>query len=123
MVSILNPHSEDPQAKPQPQVVGQAESMVYEEAANRIVYTDDAVIRQGDIVTKSPEATLTLSSDGSGLEKLEAQRRLLRKGSWRRRREPDPDARDRRLRADLRLQAGAARGSRNKWSPQRSNSG
>lgn len=72
VVSILNPHSEDAHAKPQPQVLGQAEAMVYEEAANRIVYTDDAVIRQGDIVTKSPEATLTLSSDGSGLEKLEA---------------------------------------------------
>jgi hypothetical protein len=34
--------------------MGQAESMVYDETANSIVYTDDAVIRQGDIVTKSP---------------------------------------------------------------------
>ena len=35
--------------------------MVYEEAKSRVVYTGDVVIRQGDIQTKSPEATLLLA--------------------------------------------------------------
>ena len=33
--------------------------MVYEETANRIVYTGDVEIRQGDILTRSPEAIVT----------------------------------------------------------------
>jgi len=36
------------------------------------VYKGDVVIRQGDIVTKSPEATLNFTSDGAGIQKLVA---------------------------------------------------
>jgi lipopolysaccharide transport protein LptA len=46
--------------------------MVYEEAQNRIVYRGDAAIRQGDIATRSPEATLNLEGDASGIETLVA---------------------------------------------------
>jgi len=46
--------------------------MVYEEAANRIVYTGDVEIRQGDILTRSPEAVVTLTKDGGAVDRLVA---------------------------------------------------
>jgi lipopolysaccharide transport protein LptA len=49
-----------------------AGDMVYDEAANRIEYTGDVFIRQGDIQTKSPAATLSLSPDGGSVKTLEA---------------------------------------------------
>ena len=44
--------------------------MVYEESANRIVYTGDVEIRQGDILTRSPEAVVTLTKDGGAVDRL-----------------------------------------------------
>jgi lipopolysaccharide transport protein LptA len=44
--------------------------MVYEESANRIVYTGDVEIRQGDILTRSPEAIVTLTKDGGAVDRL-----------------------------------------------------
>jgi LPS export ABC transporter protein LptC/lipopolysaccharide transport protein LptA len=49
-----------------------AADMVYDEAANQIVYTGDVFIRQGDIQTKSPAATLSLNADGGSIKTLEA---------------------------------------------------
>ena len=46
--------------------------MVYEESANRIVYTGDVEIRQGDILTRSPEAVVTLTKDGGAVDRLVA---------------------------------------------------
>jgi lipopolysaccharide transport protein LptA len=46
--------------------------MVYEEAASRIVYTGDVEIRQGDILTRSPKAVVTLTKDGGAVDRLVA---------------------------------------------------
>jgi lipopolysaccharide transport protein LptA len=46
--------------------------MVYEEAQGTIVYTGDVEIRQGDILTLSPEAVVTLTRDGGAVERLVA---------------------------------------------------
>jgi lipopolysaccharide transport protein LptA len=46
--------------------------MDYTEATRQIVYTGNAVVRQGSIVTRSPKATLTLTPDLGALEKLVA---------------------------------------------------
>jgi lipopolysaccharide transport protein LptA len=44
--------------------------MVYEEAKGRVVYSGDVEIRQGDILTKSPEAVVLLAKDGETVDKL-----------------------------------------------------
>jgi len=46
--------------------------MVYDEAANTVVYTGDVEIHQGDIVTLSPHAVVNLTKDGGAVEKLVA---------------------------------------------------
>jgi lipopolysaccharide transport protein LptA len=46
--------------------------MVYDEAANTVVYTGNVEIRQGDIVTLSPKAVVTLTKDGGAVDKLVA---------------------------------------------------
>jgi lipopolysaccharide transport protein LptA len=46
--------------------------MVYEESRREIVYTGEVAISQGDIRTRSPKATLTLSASGDDLETLVA---------------------------------------------------
>jgi len=72
VVSILNPRSNDPGAKPPAAVEGRADAMKYDERGNAVVYTGSAVIRQGDIVTRSPGATLTLTADGKGIQTMVA---------------------------------------------------
>jgi lipopolysaccharide transport protein LptA/LPS export ABC transporter protein LptC len=49
-----------------------AGEMNYDEAANRIEYKGDVFIRQGDIQTKSPAATVSLNPDGGSIKTLEA---------------------------------------------------
>lgn len=53
-------------------VEARAGDMVYDEAANQIEYKGDVFIRQGDIQTKSPAATLSLNPDGGSIKTLEA---------------------------------------------------
>lgn len=53
-------------------VESRAGEMAYDEVANQIVYKGDVYIRQGDIQTKSPEATLSLNPDGGSIKTLEA---------------------------------------------------
>jgi LPS export ABC transporter protein LptC/lipopolysaccharide transport protein LptA len=72
VVSILNPHSSSPPGKPPAPVEVRGQDMVYEEAMQRIVYTGEVAIRQGDIRSKSPEATVNLSPDGSAVQTLVA---------------------------------------------------
>jgi LPS export ABC transporter protein LptC/lipopolysaccharide transport protein LptA len=72
VVSLLHPRSPDASGKPAAAVEGRGKEMVYDEAKNTVSYKGDVVIRQGDIQTKSPEATLTLTADGGGIEKLVA---------------------------------------------------
>jgi lipopolysaccharide export system protein LptA len=81
--SILHPRPKKDAAKapPRPPAAGRKEpeavearsrEMVYDEAANRVVYTGDVEIHQGDIVTLSPKAVVTLTKDGGDVEKLVA---------------------------------------------------
>jgi LPS export ABC transporter protein LptC/lipopolysaccharide transport protein LptA len=63
--SLLHPRARGAAAgEPEP-VEARSREMVYEEAAGRIVYTGEVEIRQGDIVTRSPEAVVTLSKEGA----------------------------------------------------------
>lgn len=71
VVSLLHPKATQGDKEPA-QVEGRAQEMLYEEALSRLAYKGDVSIRQGDIATRSPQATLTLSPDGQGLEKLVA---------------------------------------------------
>ncbi len=72
VVSILNPHSSPPPGKPPAPVEVRGQEMVYEEAKQRIVYTGEVAIRQGDIRSRSPGATVNLSPDGSAVQTLVA---------------------------------------------------
>lgn len=59
-------------AKPPVPVETHSRELLYEEWTNRIVYTGDVQIRQGDIETKSPQAVVTLTADGQDVERLVA---------------------------------------------------
>jgi lipopolysaccharide transport protein LptA/LPS export ABC transporter protein LptC len=75
--SVLHPRPRKDASKPQKgatkepaAVEARSREMVYEEAAGRVVYTGDVEIRQGDILTLSPEAVVTLTKDGGALDRL-----------------------------------------------------
>jgi lipopolysaccharide transport protein LptA len=68
--SILHPRPGKASSKEPEAVEARSRDMVYEEAASRIVYTGDVVIRQGDITTRSPEAVVTLTKDGGDVDRL-----------------------------------------------------
>ena len=72
VVSRLHPKEQGSAGKPAAALEGRAKEMVYDESKRTVVYKGDVVIRQGDIQTKSPEATLSLTADGTGIETLEA---------------------------------------------------
>jgi lipopolysaccharide transport protein LptA len=75
VASLLSqaPDKDKPDAKAAPPIECSSDVMDYEEATRLIVYTGHAVVRQGDIVTRSPQkATLTLTPDLGALEKLVA---------------------------------------------------
>ena len=72
VISRMQPTSKGTGPQKAANVEGRAQKMVYEEALGRIVYTGEVVIRQGDIVTRSPGATLALTADGTGIETLKA---------------------------------------------------
>ncbi len=59
------------QKEPVP-VEARSQDMVYDEAANTVVYTGNVEIHQGDIVTLSPKAVVNLTKDGGAVEKLVA---------------------------------------------------
>jgi lipopolysaccharide transport protein LptA/LPS export ABC transporter protein LptC len=70
--STLHPRPRKGEAGEKAPVAARSREMVYEEAAQRIVYTGDVEIRQGDIVTSSPEAVVTLTGDGGAVDRLTA---------------------------------------------------
>jgi lipopolysaccharide transport protein LptA/LPS export ABC transporter protein LptC len=75
VVSLLARDSGQPKVGPAAALAlieGRGDSMTYDEAKGVVVYTGNAMVRQGDIVTRSPTATLTLTSDLKDLEKLVA---------------------------------------------------
>jgi lipopolysaccharide export system protein LptA len=68
--SVLHPRAEKGASKEPALVEARSRDMVYEESANRIVYTGDVEIHQGDILTRSPEAVVTLTKDGGAVDRL-----------------------------------------------------
>ena len=72
VASVLHPRPRAGAQKPPEAVETRSKEMVYDEAKSRITYTGEVAIRQGDIRTKSPEAVVTLSPDGSAIDRLEA---------------------------------------------------
>jgi lipopolysaccharide export system protein LptA len=76
VVSVFHP--QESSAKPTPGKAAPApletrsKQMTYEEAAGKIVYNEDVVMRQADIVSKSPEATVTLTPDGNQVQTVVA---------------------------------------------------
>jgi lipopolysaccharide transport protein LptA/LPS export ABC transporter protein LptC len=72
VVTRMHPAAEKDAAKAPATVEGRAKEMTYEEGKNEIVYDGDVVIRQGDIQTTSPKATLKLARGGSSIETLVA---------------------------------------------------
>ena len=72
VVSRMQPAAEKGAAKPAATVEARAREMTYEEGKNEIVYTGDVVIRQGDIQTTSPKATLKLTEGANSIDTLVA---------------------------------------------------
>jgi lipopolysaccharide transport protein LptA/LPS export ABC transporter protein LptC len=72
VVTRMHPAAEKGAAKPAAVVEARAKEMTYEEGKNEIVYTGDVVIRQGDIQTTSPKATLKLTAGGGSIDTLVA---------------------------------------------------
>jgi lipopolysaccharide transport protein LptA len=68
--SVLHPRAAKGAAKEPAAVEARSREMLYEEEKNRIVYTGDVEIRQGDILTRSPEAIVLLSKDGATVDRL-----------------------------------------------------
>ena len=72
VVSLLHPRGGKEEAKEPQAVQTRSREMVYDERARRVVYTGDVEIRQGDILTLSPQAVVTLTKDGEDVEKIVA---------------------------------------------------
>jgi lipopolysaccharide transport protein LptA len=70
--SLLHPRPEKGASKEPAPVESRSKEMVYEESEGRIVYTGDVEIRQGDILTRSPEAVVTLTKDGGAVDRMTA---------------------------------------------------
>ena len=68
--SVLHPRAAKGATKEPAAVEARSREMQYEEAKNRIVYTGDVEIRQGDILTRSPEAIVLLTKDGDTIDRL-----------------------------------------------------
>jgi lipopolysaccharide transport protein LptA len=49
---------------------GRSREMTYDEGTRQIVYKGEAVLRQGEVTIRSPEATVQLAADGQQLDKL-----------------------------------------------------
>ncbi len=71
VLALLNPKAEVSQPPPA-KVETRSAEMAYDETAGRIRYQGDVRIRQGDITTRSPAATLDLTADGAGIVSLKA---------------------------------------------------
>jgi lipopolysaccharide transport protein LptA len=69
VVALLHPKGEGQQGQP---LDARSSDMTWDEAQKRAVFRGDAAIRQGEMSTRSPEATLVLDAQGSGLESLVA---------------------------------------------------
>jgi lipopolysaccharide export system protein LptA len=69
VVALLHPRGEGRQGQP---LDARSSEMTYDERERKAVFRGDASIRQGEMSTKSPEATLLLDAEGAGVESLVA---------------------------------------------------
>jgi lipopolysaccharide export system protein LptA len=72
VVTILYPKPKPEDTRPAAATEGRADRMTYSEESNRIHYSGSTRMRQGEIETTSPEATVALGRDGSAVETLVA---------------------------------------------------
>jgi LPS export ABC transporter protein LptC/lipopolysaccharide transport protein LptA len=72
VASRLHPADAPKEGKAPALVEGRAKEMAYDEATRTIVYKGDVVIKQGDIQTTSPAATLKLAEGGGAITSLRA---------------------------------------------------
>lgn len=72
VVSRMHPAAEKDGGKAPATVEARAKEMTYEEGKNEIVYTGDVSIKQGDIQTTSPKATIKLVEGGNSIDTLVA---------------------------------------------------
>jgi lipopolysaccharide transport protein LptA/LPS export ABC transporter protein LptC len=70
VTSVLHPQPAKGGAKEPEPVETRSKEMVYEEAKRQVVYSGDVEIRQGDILTKSPEAVVLLAKDGETVDRM-----------------------------------------------------
>ena len=69
VVALLHPRGEGQQGQP---LDARSNEMTYDDAEKKAVFRGDTAIRQGEMSTKSPEATLLLDAQGAGVESLVA---------------------------------------------------
>lgn len=69
VVALLHPQGEGQQGEP---VDARAAEMRYDEAQHTLLFRGQAVIHQGIMDTRSPEATITLDEGGAGMRQLVA---------------------------------------------------
>jgi lipopolysaccharide transport protein LptA/LPS export ABC transporter protein LptC len=72
VVSLFHPRGGKEGAKAPEPVQTRSQKLVYDEQVRRVVYTGDVEIRQGDILTTSPGAVVTLTEDGEDVERIVA---------------------------------------------------
>lgn len=72
IVSLMHPRRKPEATRPPEPVEVHAAEMVWEEAKNEIVYEGDVVVKQGDIESQSPLATVTFGADGGTVERVVA---------------------------------------------------
>jgi lipopolysaccharide transport protein LptA len=75
VVSLLHSRKTDAEGREKVErdpVETRSAELDYEEARRQVVYTGDVRIRQGDIATRSPQATAFLSEDGARVETIVA---------------------------------------------------
>jgi lipopolysaccharide transport protein LptA/LPS export ABC transporter protein LptC len=68
--SVMHPRAAKGAKKPKAAIETRSQELDYDEKARRVVYTGDVEIRQGDILTKSPEAIVLLAADGKTIDRV-----------------------------------------------------
>jgi lipopolysaccharide transport protein LptA/LPS export ABC transporter protein LptC len=72
VISLLHPKPSTPDAKAPAAVEARAKKMTYEESRRALTYEGDVAIKQGDIATRSPQAWIVLTADGTRVESMTA---------------------------------------------------
>ena len=71
VLALLRPAARPGQPPPQ-QAEVRAQTLAYDDVSGQAVFDGDVVIKQGDLISKSPKATAQFNADGSAVEKLTA---------------------------------------------------